>query len=664
MKYTAFNHVIVVMFENEYRGLVMQNKTMKRVASLGADMTNYFGTYHPSQTNYIASIAGEQCGWSSDESAWPLFQQNTIVDLLEASGVEWKVYMEDFPNCPWNPRWATPEYYMAATVPPEAPPAEWPRGNNPSYFQRHNPFASFLNNQFQASRWQRIVNLDQFFTDVEEGSLPQYSWITPNIWNDGHYLQGTQKQPKHNRSILVDQIATWLDSCFFAKLGQPDSDWMLPPKTLVVLTFDESDFEDTAYDGPNRIYTVLLGDMVEPGTVESEPYNHYSLIRTIEENFALGTLAKNDASSNWFRFLWEERFSWESPASIPAASQGGIASASYGGRLFLVTLDTSAQLLWQSYDGQTWSQSAKIGQSAGVFALAPTEDGLLLVYQASGSQNLFALTWTLKNGWAEEPVALGVETDGNIALAAFPGGGAILAYTGAGSAGSELPISSLFIEAPIQSSFKPSPLGRSTSGDLAISTLGSTVYLVYRGCPQGNSPRGSQILVASLETAFFNTVYKGENSNSNTVAYKWSSYPPPGSLYVVGQVSQTSGNVDSPPSDNATLIAPDSAIVMAELDGCIRLMASPMGGGALISQTFSLSGVMTAERPTALKPARGQSLGYGTLMEAGWGPVEDLGSAFQPEAQSPMAMAVRENQLYVFFVAEGSGKIQMSVGGY
>ncbi len=471
-----------------------------------------------------------------------------------------------------------------------------------------------------------------------------------------------------NMLSFVDHYYCILEKDFFAKLGQPGSDWTLPSQTLVVLTFDESDFEDTAYAGPNRIYTVLLGDMVEPGTCESEPYNHYSLIRTIEENFALGTLAKNDASSNWFRFLWKERFSWDPPESIPAASQGGIASASCDGSLFLITLDISSQLLWQSYDGQIWSQPAKIGPSAGVFALASTGNGLLLVYQANGSQDLLALNWTSKNGWAEEPIALGVKTDGNIALAAFPRGGAILAYTGTGSAGSELPISSLLIETPIQAPFKPSPksLGRSTSGDLAISTLGSTVYLVYRGSqgdPQNDSFTGSQMLVASFETANFNTV-----ANS-TVANKWSpppskSPPPAGSLYVVGEVSQSDGHADFPPPANPTLIAPDSAIVMAQLDGCIRLMASPIDGGALISETFSLSGVMTAGSPTALKRDPRSSFGWGTLMEVGWGPVENLGSAFQPEPQSPMALAVCESKLYVFFVAEGSGKIQMAVGRY
>ena len=44
--------------------------------------------------------------------------------------------------------------------------------------------------------------------------------------------------------------------------------------------------------------------MVKPGTVEGDRYDHYSLLRTMEENFGLGTLRRNDLTADWFRFLW------------------------------------------------------------------------------------------------------------------------------------------------------------------------------------------------------------------------------------------------------------------------------------------------------------------------------------------------------------------------
>ena len=61
-----FDRIIVVMSENQYRSDVMQDPFMKKLASAGCNITNYFGAFHPSQTNYIASIAGEICSVTND----------------------------------------------------------------------------------------------------------------------------------------------------------------------------------------------------------------------------------------------------------------------------------------------------------------------------------------------------------------------------------------------------------------------------------------------------------------------------------------------------------------------------------------------------------------------------------------------------------------------
>ena len=114
---------------------------------------------------------------------------------------------------------------------------------------------------------------------------------------------------------MVDQSARWLEG-FFHRLRFPGPRSHLPPRTLVVITFDESDFEEdylpdlaSTYDGPNQIYTLLLADGLAPA-FEEEGYNHYSLLRTVEKNFGLDHLGKNDAGANWFQFLWGLRFAW------------------------------------------------------------------------------------------------------------------------------------------------------------------------------------------------------------------------------------------------------------------------------------------------------------------------------------------------------------------
>jgi hypothetical protein len=94
----AFDHVLIIMFENQYRSYMLENAYFRGLAAQGINMHNYFGVMHPSQTNYIASIAGELCNVSDDEVPSPLLKQRTIVDLIEESpyGLRWKAYTDFF----------------------------------------------------------------------------------------------------------------------------------------------------------------------------------------------------------------------------------------------------------------------------------------------------------------------------------------------------------------------------------------------------------------------------------------------------------------------------------------------------------------------------------------------------------------------------------------
>ena len=69
---------------------------------------------------------------------------------------------------------------------------------------------------------------------------------------------------------------------------------------LLVITFDEDDKSTTS----NHIYTALYGDSVQPGSVSADTYTHYSLLRTIEDTFGLGTLGQNDNSASPVTGIW------------------------------------------------------------------------------------------------------------------------------------------------------------------------------------------------------------------------------------------------------------------------------------------------------------------------------------------------------------------------
>lgn len=315
----VFDHGLIVMFENEYRSYVMNNPYMRELAQQGIELRNSFGVMHPSHTNYVASIAGQLCNITYDYPPAPAIPAGTaptdnptIVDLLEAKqGLRWKAYMQNYVPMPWTDD-IDPTQYPS---PFPAPPSYWPKSLASISSQPYYPYAYWHNafGQFEGiigdrSRYEKIVDEAQFWQDLLVDDFPEYAWFSPNIWNDGHYTYGTSSEPDPRAPALVDQLAVWLER-FFTALRFPGPDSLLPPRTLVVVSFDEGDFESSVtqglksdYDGPNHVYTVLLGDMIRPG-VELEGYNHYSLLRTIEQNFSLGDLGKNDAESNYFQFL-------------------------------------------------------------------------------------------------------------------------------------------------------------------------------------------------------------------------------------------------------------------------------------------------------------------------------------------------------------------------
>jgi phospholipase C len=263
----AFDRVFIIMFENELESAVLMDDYMRSLQTRGVRLSNYHGVTHPSQPNYVAAVTG--LPFVSDDNCQDIDASN-VVDLLEAKGVTWKAYMEDLPE-------------DDKTVCISA---------DRLYFRKHNPFVSLNNIRNDPTRLAKIVNAKVLNDDVIAGKLPGFGWFTPNIQNDGHSPPDATALHRWNGVTFLSQ---WLRGFLEPLLANPQ----FMQGTLVVVTFDESLPHDD-----NHVFTALLGSMVKPGTVESDRYDHYSLLRTIEENFELGTLRRNDLTASWFRFLW------------------------------------------------------------------------------------------------------------------------------------------------------------------------------------------------------------------------------------------------------------------------------------------------------------------------------------------------------------------------
>lgn len=678
-----FDRVITVMFENQYRNYVIQNKFLKKLASAGADMTNYFGAFHPSQTNYLASFAGEICGVTNDDPPMNPLMQETLVDLLEAKGVSWNAYMEAYPGDPWNKAWEDPDYYKKGLAP--APIAQYPpKGdkNLSRYYRKHNAFGSFHSVQKSKERWNKIVSDTEFWKVVNTKKnpgqgLPEYSWFTPDIWNDGHYLYNTHID-SDPRTELVPQVANYLEHIFFGTKIETsqlqggyetetglvgfnlDFDLLLtnpkeayeksniPKGTLIVVTFDEADFDaigyDTSYDGPNQIYTVLLGDMIKPGTKIDTPYNHYNLIRTVEENFQLGSLNKNDHGANWFRFLWNESFSWQKKAvDTDFAGGNALAITNEPSGNHMVFSNATDELFESFHKKAGWSQPKELDVfTKDEIALTTIGNTTFLVFKQPNQELVYKTFDTVSKKWSD---TIGLHFS---AYGSFD----VLAYNDVAAGDQKLMLcwagSSDYMQFMLGNedgfSGPISQVGQLTNGAMTLGQLGASVFLVYK---ERNTRK---MRITSYNTAKFNSFnavdFQGKAAPENdTTLYNWSVCD-----FEVGHFSRKMaalGNVYQHMGD----------LAMATADGEMHLVHR--GGYKDLphgyTEVFGLTGIYSAESEL--------TNGYGTLDQAGWTKEEEL-SQVSFNTSSPISMTSDGKTLTLVWVDSVSKTIQIIKGSY
>src|ERR1700722_15810025 len=348
----AIGHVFIVMLENEgYEetfGPGSPAKYPNHLRGEGRLSGNFFGPSHFSLGNYIALISGQapnpateydcpqfaefvSSGFTADGQAIGsgcVYPANvpTIASQLEARALSWRAYMEDMGNnaeresatC-GHPAIGSPDHTQLAQA-------------GDQYALRHDPFVYFHSIIDTASCTQRVVNLRQLGADLKSrAATPNYVFITPNLCHDGHdgghgnaCVDGEPGGLVSADRFLATLVPQIMSSPAFRRDG------------LLIITFDESDVEDEylaashairvtggdataccdeqpgptpppiqpkqgfgspAFNAPGvigpgggRIGAVLLSPFIRPGTVSQLPYNHYALLRSVEDIFGVAHL--------------------------------------------------------------------------------------------------------------------------------------------------------------------------------------------------------------------------------------------------------------------------------------------------------------------------------------------------------------------------------------
>lgn len=255
----VFDKVVVFVLENKGYDQAWELPYMRELAREGLLYKQFYAVEHPSYPNYLAMVAGDTFGVTSD--GMKTFAGSTLTDRLEAKGLTWKVYAEGYPgNCFLGDR-------------------------SGDYVRRHVPMLSFSSVRDDKTRCANVVDEGAFARDISAGTLPNYALYVPDQKNNGHDT-GMTYAARALREVLEPLLASR----------------SMDENILVVVTFDEGDGGE--YEN-NHIYTVLLGPLVKAGHFDSAEANHYNLLRTIEDNFGLERLGRHDEQNgpllNWWR---------------------------------------------------------------------------------------------------------------------------------------------------------------------------------------------------------------------------------------------------------------------------------------------------------------------------------------------------------------------------
>ena len=210
-----------------------------------------------SEPNHLYAVAAQSGAlvYNVRHSETAQFFFHTLIDLLTPAQVTWK-------------------YYNAKTVATD--PGVW------------NPLPSFpaiANNGLLT----HIQSTTEFYKDLQNGTLPQVSWLVPHGVQSEHPPQDIRKGMSHVTSLVnaVMKSQYW-KTC-----------------AIIIIWDDSGGFYDHVAP-PNidqfgfgfRVPAIVISPYSRPKTVVHTHYDMTSPLKLIETAFGLGSLTGRDASAN------------------------------------------------------------------------------------------------------------------------------------------------------------------------------------------------------------------------------------------------------------------------------------------------------------------------------------------------------------------------------
>lgn len=326
----AVKRIFVIMLENHSQSTVIGDPNAPFINSLAdtyGEATNYYGVTHPSQPNYVAAITGQLDITRMNDVKTNHFDWPNLVDQLESHGKTWGAYMDSMPSAG----------YTGYTAP----------GSTALYTNKHNPFVLMDDVLSSPARLANIKPYTSLAADLNSAHAPEFVWISPNQCNDMHggvysTIDGHPETPCPYGTLVDDTNDAALkqkaDVFVHSAVDTIRNSKAWTGNSVIFILTDESDFSGTAtttdlwsdvsgccdspgygsapglpdgyvlIDNGSHPWTGPFGGGLIPAIVvarngvggikDPTPYNHYSLLRTIEEVWGLGYLGYAGDAAN------------------------------------------------------------------------------------------------------------------------------------------------------------------------------------------------------------------------------------------------------------------------------------------------------------------------------------------------------------------------------
>jgi Phosphoesterase family len=285
----SLDHVYVVMMENTNFSDVVRvtedsisvDPHMPFTASLarnGVILSNMWGTYHPSDQNYVAMVAGDTFKYGLTYYPDYNLPNKHLGDLLNARGKSWRAYVQDM-KTPCN--------------------LQSQGAGRLSYSPDDEPFVHFSDVIDDADRCASdLRDLEDLKLAIHNDTLPDFAWIAPDNWWDGEGAWYENYDVSYSNARQDEFLRSALQPLLHSKQWENS-------RSLLILTWDESG----GWGWPdNRVPTIVVGSpgLLRAGTVLREHVNGYDMLRTIESGLGVGTLGRFDQFAEPLNTLFAE----------------------------------------------------------------------------------------------------------------------------------------------------------------------------------------------------------------------------------------------------------------------------------------------------------------------------------------------------------------------